>query len=59
MLANLLQQPDPLCSWGALIYLVARIAYLPLYILGVVYVRSLVWTVSAIGLMVMFLAVAF
>jgi uncharacterized MAPEG superfamily protein len=59
MLANLLQQSDPLCRWGALIYLVARVAYLPLYVFGVVYVRSLVWTVSAIGLMVMFLAVAF
>jgi len=59
LIANLLQVPDPLCSWGAEIYLVARVVYLPLYIFGVQYIRSLVWTVAMLGLVVMFFAVAF
>ncbi len=58
--ANLIAgQPDAVVTWGAAIYLLARIVYLPLYVLGVLYVRSLVWTVAAIGLVVMFLGVTF
>lgn len=37
----------PLTRWAALIYAGARIVYLPLYALGVPYVRGLVWMVSA------------
>lgn len=57
--ANLLQPaPDPVVSWAGLVYILARIVYLPLYIFGVVGVRSLVWTVSAIALIVMFFSIA-
>ncbi len=35
---------------GAHVYLIARIAYVPLYAYGVRQVRSLVWIVSIIGL---------
>ncbi len=52
-------QPDAVVTWGAAIYLLARVVYLPLYVFGVMYVRSLVWMVSAIGLTMMFLGVAF
>lgn len=55
----LLPAPDPLATWAGAAYIVARIVYLPLYITGVVMVRSLVWTVSAIALIVMFFGVAF
>ena len=41
--------------WGAWAYLGARIVYIPLYLFGVVGVRSLVWAVSLAGI----LAVAF
>ncbi len=58
--ANLLApQPDVVVSWGAGLYLAARVVYLPLYVGGVKYVRSLVWTVSALGLAMMFVALAF
>jgi uncharacterized MAPEG superfamily protein len=38
---------------GAWIWLVARIAYIPLYVFGVPYVRSLAFGVSAVGLVMM------
>jgi len=45
-----------LSLWGTSLYVGARIAYLPLYVFGVQYVRSLVWCVSAIGLALLFVA---
>ena len=50
---------DGLTQWGALFYFWARWVYLPLYVFGVPYVRSLVWTISALGLVLMFFGVAF
>lgn len=50
---------DGFTQWGAQLYFWARWAYLPLYLFGVQYVRSLVWLVAAAGLALMFLGVAF
>lgn len=50
---------DVLTQVGAHLYFWARWAYLPLYILAVPQIRSLVWLISAIGLMLMFFGVAF
>lgn len=50
---------DGLTQWGTAIWFVARIVYLPLYLTGVVNIRSLVWLISAIGLALMFFGVAF
>jgi uncharacterized MAPEG superfamily protein len=41
---------------GAWLWLIARIAYIPLYLMGIPYVRSAVWTLSAAGLFLMFVA---
>ncbi|HEX5935866.1 MAG TPA: MAPEG family protein [Pseudorhizobium sp.] len=38
---------------GATVWLVARIVYIPLYLAGIPYIRSLVWLISIIGLLVM------
>jgi uncharacterized MAPEG superfamily protein len=46
-----------LTEWGAFLYLGARILYLPLYTFGVPLVRSLVWNVAAVGMLLF--AVAF
>jgi len=35
---------------GAWLWLIARIVYLPLYLLGIPYLRSLCWCVSILGL---------
>lgn len=41
---------------GAWTWFVCRFAYIPLYLAGLPYVRSLVWLGSMVGLAVMFLA---
>ncbi|GGB16947.1 membrane protein [Sphingomonas metalli] len=38
---------------GAWIWIGARVVYLPLYLLGIPYLRSLVWLVSIAGLLLM------
>ena len=38
---------------GAWLWLVARLVYIPLYLAGIAYIRSLVWLVSLAGLAVM------
>jgi uncharacterized MAPEG superfamily protein len=38
---------------GALIWVIARIAYLPIYLLGIPVLRTLCWLVSLIGLFMM------
>jgi len=35
---------------GGWLYLVGRVLYLPIYIMGIPYARSLVWTISFVGL---------
>lgn len=50
---------DALTVWGAQLYFWARIVYLPLYLFGVQFVRSFVWCVSALGLMLMFVGILF
>jgi len=39
-----------LSKWGVLLYLVGRVAYLPLYAMGVYLVRSLAWNVATAGI---------
>lgn len=45
---------DALTQWGAHLWFWLRWLYLPLYLFGIPYVRSLVWLVSAVGLVLMF-----
>ena len=44
---------------GAIIWLLARIAYLPIYLAGTLYVRTAAWAVSVIGLLMMLWRLAF
>ncbi len=59
LVAHLADQHDAVVFWGAVIYLVARVVYLPLYLFGVFMVRSLVWCVGAIGVGMMFFGILF
>lgn len=45
-----------LTAWGTALYFWARVVYVPLYALGVPYVRSLVWLVSLAGLVMVIAA---
>lgn len=58
LIAHVIGAAGALTVWGTALYFWARIVYVPLYALGVPYVRSLVWVVSLAGL-VMILAAPF
>jgi uncharacterized MAPEG superfamily protein len=38
---------------GATVWILARIVYLPIYVSGIIYIRTLVWGISIIGLVMM------
>ena len=59
VVAHLADPGDPVVFWGAVVWFVGRIVYLPLYLFGVPYVRSLVWCVATAGLGMMFFGVLF
>jgi len=46
-------------GWGAPIWIVARIVYLPLYLGGVPKLRTLAWVASIVGLLMMLAQLAF
>lgn len=56
LIAQVADQTGALTAWGAGLYFWARVAYIPLYALGVPYIRSLVWLVSLAGLAMCLLA---
>ena len=45
--------------WGALMYLIARLIYFPLYAFGVPVVRTIVWVISMIGLLLVLVPLLF
>ena len=51
LLVLLMQKTDALTVLGTQLYFWARVAYLPLYAAGVPYLRTLVWAVSIVGLL--------
>jgi uncharacterized MAPEG superfamily protein len=38
---------------GSTIWILARIVYLPVYVFGIIYVRTIIWGISIIGLVMM------
>lgn len=40
-----------LTVWGAGLYLLGRVLFAPLYLIGIPYLRSLVWGVSLVGIL--------
>ena len=52
-----LQKADGIGMIGAMVWIACRILYIPLYLAGVPYVRSLVWIAAALGLTAMTLRV--
>ena len=38
---------------GATIWILARIVYLPIYVFGIIYVRTALWVISIVGLVMM------
>ena len=50
LIAHVAGREGILTHWGAWLYLIARVVYVPMYAAGVPYLRSAVWTVSLVGL---------
>ena len=42
-----------LTEWGARLYFWARVAYVPLYAAGIPLIRSLVWNVATVGIVLL------
>jgi uncharacterized MAPEG superfamily protein len=47
-----------LTLWGAWLYVLARVVYVPLYAFGVRYVRSLAWNVAVLGIFLILSGIA-
>ena len=50
---------DWMTVWGAQLYFWARMAYVPLYVLGVPLLRSLIWNVATFGIILILASLAF
>lgn len=59
LLAVITNELSHLSYWGSIIYLAARVIYFPLYALGIPLIRSLIWLVSILGLLMVLLPVIF
>jgi uncharacterized MAPEG superfamily protein len=56
LLCGILGVHSALTTWGAMLYFWARVAYLPVYALGLPVVRTGVWGVSVVGIVLMLVA---
>jgi len=56
LLAAALGHHDSLTLWGAQLYFWGRLVYLLVYMAGIVYLRTLVWAVSLVGLILLLIA---
>jgi uncharacterized MAPEG superfamily protein len=57
-IARVANRHSSLTALGAHLYFWARLAYIPLYAMGVPMARTLVWTVSVVGIVLILLALA-
>lgn len=56
LIAHLLQRHDNLTVLGARLYFWARLAHLPVYAAGIPYLRTLIWAVSIVGIVLLLTA---
>ena len=56
LLVHVLGRESALSEWGAGLYLSARLVYLLIYAAGVPLIRSLVWNVACVGIVLLLLA---
>jgi uncharacterized MAPEG superfamily protein len=58
LLVTLLNKTSATTALGAQLYFWARLVYVPIYAAGISFVRTAVWTVSVIGLVMVLLGMA-
>ena len=56
LMADAANHHGALTVWGAQIYFYARVLYLPIYVAGIPIVRTVVWTVASLGMIMVFIA---
>jgi uncharacterized MAPEG superfamily protein len=56
LLVAVLGREGALSRWGAVLYFSARVLYVPLYAAGVPVIRSLVWNVAFVGIVLLLIA---
>jgi uncharacterized MAPEG superfamily protein len=56
LIADATNRHNWLALWGSQIYFYARVVYLPIYAAGIPVVRTLVWTVATLGIVMVLLA---
>jgi uncharacterized MAPEG superfamily protein len=56
LIADATNRHGPMAVWGSQIYFYARVLYLPIYAAGVSVVRTVVWTVATLGIVMVLLA---
>lgn len=54
--AHLLQRHDNMTVLGAQLYFWARLAYVPAYVAGIPYLRTLIWAASIVGIVLVLAA---
>jgi len=57
LIAHVAARDGALTVTGCWLYLIGRILYVPLYAVGVPFIRSLVWVASVVGLAMVFAAI--
>jgi len=55
-IAHLTNKHNWMTVWGAHLYFWARLLYIPLYAFGVPLIRSLVWNVATLGIVLIFVS---
>ena len=56
LVAHLLQRHDGMTVLGAQLYFWARLVYVPVYAAGIPYLRTLIWAVSVVGIVLVLAA---
>jgi len=59
LIAHVVNVHNGLTLWGAWLYFLGRVAYLPLYAFGVPYIRSLVWNVATAGILLILAGIVY
>jgi uncharacterized MAPEG superfamily protein len=55
LMANAAGRHNWMTAWGVQLYFWGRVAYLPLYAFGVPLIRSLIWNVATLGIVLVLL----
>jgi uncharacterized MAPEG superfamily protein len=56
LIADATNRHGPLAVWGAQLYFYARVLYLPIYAAGLPVIRTVVWSVATLGILLVLLA---